>query len=195
MKSHRPPYTVLVTLIAAAALLAGCPNRTTTRAPGDKEPTSTVDGAEVDFEAALAPDGETLVLFMTQWCAICEAEQPEVEAWARAHAGTKTIVVIMQSNAAAGRALVAKRKMDTAVLEVLVDPDGSVAKQFGVTATPTLITFAGKAPMQRFYRIAQVGSGDSGPKDGPIESPPAPTVDKGADDAATDPAETEATPE
>jgi thiol-disulfide isomerase/thioredoxin len=147
---------LVIAVLGSAFALTACPNRKTVRAPGDTMPTATVDGTQIEFDERLSPDGETLVLFMTKWCEVCRAEQADVEAWARSNADVKTVVVIMQADAKSGRDLVSERKLDTDVLDVIVDPDGSVAKRFGVTATPTLIQFAGKAPAQRYYRIAQV---------------------------------------
>ena len=111
------------------------------------------------FDARLA-DKSTLVVFMTAWCEVCRHETPALTAWARAHQGganpASVLVVISGSPAADVPRLAREHHLDPALLPVVADPDGTIADRFGITATPTMIHFAGSAtrPSPPFHSVA-----------------------------------------
>lgn len=111
-------------------------------------PLATPSGAGARFYAQLS-DKPTLVAFMTAWCEACRHEAPALVRWARAHQGglhpTAVLVVMSGSGAQEVPALARERQLDPALVSVLADPDGAIADRFGITATPTLIVFAGSA--------------------------------------------------
>lgn len=123
--------------------------------------TMQVSGAasDADFVARLAHKS-TLVVFMTAWCEVCRHETPALTAWARAHQGganpASVLVVMSGSPAADVPRLAREHHLDPALLPVVADPDGAIADRFGITATPTMIHFAGSAtrPSPPFHSVA-----------------------------------------
>ncbi|MFO0750843.1 MAG: TlpA disulfide reductase family protein [Myxococcota bacterium] len=101
------------------------------------------DGAAV-FDQVLASEPRTLAVFTTAWCDVCARESPALVAWARAHREkTRVVVVISGSSAAEAQRVAAKRALDPAAVEVVVDATGALADRYAVQATPTLIVFSG----------------------------------------------------
>lgn len=76
----------------------------------------------------------TAVVFWATWCGICHVELPWLNKLAKTH---HIITIAMQS----GSADVVRDYLDKNQLHALTvinDPDGHIAKTFGVTVTPTL---------------------------------------------------------
>lgn len=91
----------------------------------------TVDGGT----ATIAANGKpTLIVFWATWCGVCHIELP----WLNNLAKTEQIYTIaLQSGSTEEvRAYLAKNQLNH--LTVINDPDGQIAKQFGVGVTPTL---------------------------------------------------------
>lgn len=84
------------------------------------------------------PNKPTLLVFWATWCGVCHVELPWIADLAKSH---RVITVAMDSgDAAAVRAYLAQEKWQD--LPVINDPSGDLARQFGVTVTPTLIFLA-----------------------------------------------------
>jgi thiol-disulfide isomerase/thioredoxin len=80
----------------------------------------------------------TAVVFWATWCGVCHVELPWLNDLAKTH---RIITVAMQSGSAdAVRQYLNKNQLDH--LTVINDPDGQIAKQFGVSVTPTLFFIA-----------------------------------------------------
>ncbi len=91
----------------------------------------TVDGGA----ATIAANGKpTLIVFWATWCGVCHVELP----WLNQLAKTEPIYTIALQSGSADtvRAYLAKNGLNH--LTVINDPDGQIAKQFGVGVTPTL---------------------------------------------------------
>ncbi|MHB8921255.1 MAG: redoxin domain-containing protein [Halothiobacillus sp.] len=89
--------------------------------------------------ATLAAEGKpTLIVFWAIWCGVCHVELP----WLNELAKTERIFTIaMQSGSTDDvRDYLAKSQLNN--LTVINDPDGQIAKQFGVSVTPTLFFLA-----------------------------------------------------
>ncbi|OZB36724.1 MAG: hypothetical protein B7X44_05045 [Halothiobacillus sp. 15-55-196] len=85
-----------------------------------------------------SPIPATAVVFWATWCGICHVELPWLNDLAKTH---RIITVAMQSgDAEAVRQYLNKNQLDQ--LPVVNDPDGQIAKQFGVSVTPTLFFIA-----------------------------------------------------
>ena len=99
----------------------------------------TVAGGNVTLGAApeassSANPQPTALVFWSTWCGVCHVELPWLNELAKTH---RIITVAMQSGSTdAVRAYLDKNQLDH--LTVINDPDGQIAKTFGVSVTPTL---------------------------------------------------------
>lgn len=90
---------------------------------------TTLDGRAFDLQAF--PERPVLVHFWATWCRICRLEQGGIDALAR---DWPVITVAMQSgDAAAVRAFLAREGLGFPVIN---DPDGALARRWGVTGVP-----------------------------------------------------------
>lgn len=95
----------------------------------------------------------TVLVFWATWCGICHVELPWLNELAKTH---RIITVAMQSGSTdAVRDYLNKNQLDQ--LTVINDPDGQIAKKFGVSVTPTLFFLA------RDGRIAMAETGITSP--------------------------------
>jgi thiol-disulfide isomerase/thioredoxin len=95
----------------------------------------------------------TALVFWATWCGVCHVELPWINELAKTH---RIITVAMQSGSAdAVRQYLNKNQLDH--LTVVNDPDGQIAKQFGVSVTPTLFFIAPNG------RIAMAETGITSP--------------------------------
>lgn len=95
----------------------------------------TVSGGNVTLGANPKP---TALVFWATWCGVCHVELPWLNELAKTH---RIITVAMQSgNADAVRDYLDKNQLNQ--LTVINDPDGQIAKKFGVSVTPTLFFLA-----------------------------------------------------
>lgn len=84
------------------------------------------------FDLATERDKPVLVYFWATWCAVCKLEQGAIESVAADH---RVVGVAMHS----GTDTEVQKYMRENNLKVAVinDPDGSIAREWGVRATPT----------------------------------------------------------
>ncbi|MEZ4267944.1 MAG: TlpA disulfide reductase family protein, partial [Myxococcota bacterium] len=117
-----------------------------------------LEGGATTWEQATASPRDKLVVFMTLWCAPCKAEQPEVEAWARAHASTHdTLLVVSGSPLGEAQQMARDRRVAVDDLAVWVDSAGDVAAHYGVESTPTLLWLAPDGSVRaKWHHIADV---------------------------------------
>lgn len=95
----------------------------------------TVTGGHATLSADHQP---TAIVFWATWCGICHVELPWLNELAKTH---RIITIAMQSGSSeAVRSYLSKNQLDR--LTVINDPNGQLAKQFGVTVTPTLFFLA-----------------------------------------------------
>lgn len=95
-------------------------------------PTEAGVGLEGEIIAIADSNAPTLVYFWASWCAICEVEAGSIADIARDH---RVVTIAMQSgtDAEVERYLHGKGLK----LPVINDPDGLLAKRWGVRVTPT----------------------------------------------------------
>jgi thiol-disulfide isomerase/thioredoxin len=80
----------------------------------------------------------TALVFWATWCGVCHVELPWLNELAKTH---RIITVAMQSGSTdAVREYLNKNQLNQ--LTVINDPDGQIAKKFGVSVTPTLLFLA-----------------------------------------------------
>lgn len=99
------------------------------------------DGAPVSIER-LVGKKPVLLLFWAAWCPICKEEVPEIN---RIHRQGAMEVVAVNVKESPKKVKAAIRSLDIRY-PVLLDPDGSVAKKYGVPGVPACIVIdkAGK---------------------------------------------------
>ena len=83
----------------------------------------------------IAAEGKpTLIVFWATWCGVCHVELPWLNNLAKSE---RIFTIAMQSGSSkAVHAYLAKNNLNH--LTVINDPDGQIARQFGVSVTPTL---------------------------------------------------------
>lgn len=136
-------------LVAALATLVAFAPACAPAGPSLRDPAATgadatsarrLDGTTVAWDDALSGPRDKLLVFMTLWCKPCKAEQPAVEAWARAHADSfDTLVVVSGSPLEHVQQMVRDRHVALDDVTVWVDSAGTVAARYGISATPTLL--------------------------------------------------------
>ena len=89
-----------------------------------------------------------MVHFWATWCGVCKAEQPNIDAVA----GDLPVVSIA-SRSGDAREVAAYVREHEIVPRVILDPDGALAKRFGVAAFPTTFIVDGRGEIQH----AEVG--------------------------------------
>lgn len=80
----------------------------------------------------------TAVVFWATWCGICHVELP----WLNNLAKTHRIITIAMQSGSANHVRDYLNKNQFKQLTVINDPDGQIAKTFGVTVTPTMFFLA-----------------------------------------------------
>jgi len=97
---------------------------------------NTLDGAALN--TAAAREGKVLVLkFGATWCTPCNKQIPELNE-ARAAYPDDVVILDVDVREEASRVKAHNRKRDVTYTTVL-DPDGSVAKRYGVRSIPVVI--------------------------------------------------------
>lgn len=104
--------------------------RTLVEGPAPLLHAETLNGAE--FNLSAPRDRPVLVYFWATWCAVCRLEQGAIESVAADHA---VVGVALQSGSASE---VTKYLNDHGLkVTVINDPDGAIARRWGVRVTPT----------------------------------------------------------
>ncbi|ANJ67404.1 hypothetical protein A9404_08440 [Halothiobacillus diazotrophicus] len=84
------------------------------------------------------PGKPTALVFWATWCPVCHVELPWLNDLSKTH---RIITVAMQSgDADAVRKYLVEKGLDQ--LTVVNDPEGTIARKFGVSVTPTLFFIA-----------------------------------------------------
>ncbi|MFK7990011.1 MAG: protein disulfide oxidoreductase [Sandaracinaceae bacterium] len=105
---------------------------------GEAPSLSGVDVAGEPFTLTPDPDRATLVHFWATWCGVCKTEEDNIDALV----GTDYRVVTVASQS--GRSDAVARYLEEHQLEfdVVMDPAGRIAHQWGVSAFPTSFVIA-----------------------------------------------------
>lgn len=105
--------------------------RTLVEGPAPALHAALLDGGS--FDLATARGAPLLVYFWATWCPVCRLEQGSIESLARDH---RVVTVALQS----GEPATVRKYLEEHGLRVPVinDPDGAIARVWGVRATPTL---------------------------------------------------------
>ncbi len=99
------------------------------------------------FDLAAQRGQPVLVYFWATWCPVCRLEQGSIESLARDH---RVVTVALQSG---GPATVQKYLDDNGLrASVINDPDGALARVWGVRATPTMF-FIDRNGLIRFREL------------------------------------------
>lgn len=86
------------------------------------------------FSSASLGGRPAVIHFWATWCGVCQAEQGNVEALAKGGD-----VVTVASSSGEAEAVRAFMKKEGLTFPVVLDPDGALAKRFGVSAFPTTL--------------------------------------------------------
>ena len=133
---------LLCTLAASVSSCASSPSNGGSHDTPDTRDTTffALDGSEHAWEPTRDDGRSTLLVFATTWCAECRREQPDLVAWSREHGTNEQVRLVFSGSAADDVAeAVRERQLDTAAVDVAVDPVGNLAARYDVRATPTLI--------------------------------------------------------
>lgn len=95
-------------------------------------------GSSGELVSLSDPKQPTLLVFWASWCGVCHVELPWIADLARDH---RIIAIALDSGDAATVAAYL-RQAGLANLPVVNDPNGDLARQFGVSVTPTLLFLA-----------------------------------------------------
>jgi peroxiredoxin len=106
----------------------------------------TLDGAQVSLEDYRG--APVLVRFWATWCGVCGAEQSNIDAVAR---GLPVLSVASQSGSP--NEVAAYVKSQRIAHRVIADPEGSLARRFGVRVFPTTLVIDAKGEI----RYAEIG--------------------------------------
>lgn len=99
------------------------------------------------FDLAAQRGRPVLVYFWATWCPVCRLEQGSIESLARDH---QLVTVALQSG---GSATVLKYRSDNGLRAPAInDPDGALARAWGVRATPTFF-FVDRDGLIRFHEL------------------------------------------
>jgi thiol-disulfide isomerase/thioredoxin len=96
----------------------------------------TLDGAA--FDSASYAGRPVVVNFFAHWCPPCNAEAPDLAAFARAHPEAAFVGVTLNDTVADARGFVAKYGLTYPVVH---DGSGEIAQLYAVNAIPTTIFF------------------------------------------------------
>lgn len=118
--------------------LAGC--ATTASSEG---PSAQLSAQDPEWNQRVAAGQPTLVVFATVWCEPCAKEWPQVLAWAAEHEARRVLYVVSGSAPERVYAVMAERAPAGARVELVVDTQGQLARDYGVQATPTLFLHTG----------------------------------------------------
>jgi len=129
---------VIVLVVAAvfiAVVVLGKANPTKTAASAPVELTGvTMDGQP--FDLASTRGKPTVINFWASWCKYCRNEAPELVAFAKAHPEAAFVGVDVQDEPADAQAFVTEFGIP---FPSVIDPDGAISQQFGITGYPTTI--------------------------------------------------------
>ncbi len=99
---------------------------------------SSAVGSSGELVSLSDPKQPTLLVFWASWCGVCHVELPWIADLARSH---RILAIALDSGDAATVATHLKHAGLTD-LPVVNDPNGDLARQFGVSVTPTLLFLA-----------------------------------------------------
>jgi cytochrome c biogenesis protein CcmG, thiol:disulfide interchange protein DsbE len=97
---------------------------------------TTLDGKTLDLETYRGKP--VVVNFWASWCGYCEAEMPDLLAFAAAHPGVAVVGVNVNDDEAAARESVAGWGL---TFPSVYDPEGRIFAQFGTEGLPTTVFF------------------------------------------------------
>ena len=86
------------------------------------------------FDLTTLRGRRVVINFFAQWCPPCNAEAPDLAAFAKAHPDIAFVGVDVNDQAAKGRAFVHEYGL---TYQVVSDPRGAIAAAWGVTSIPT----------------------------------------------------------
>lgn len=124
---------VAVVLVLA---LAGHNGTSPTSSSGGRDTTLGLTGTTLTgghFDLATLRGRRVVVNFFAQWCPACNAEAPDLAAFARAHPDVAFVGVDVNDKVAAGREFVHAYGL---TYPVVSDPRGAIAGAWGVTGIP-----------------------------------------------------------
>lgn len=138
----------LAWLLLAAAIYYGArfyQQRALVEGPAPELRAALIGGGEFDLATARA--APVLVYFWATWCPVCRLEQGSIESLARDH---RVVTVALQSGDAA---TVGKYLQEQGLRAPAInDPDGAIARTWGVRATPTFF-FIDRDGLIRFREL------------------------------------------